>query len=185
MTLRRLAALGAAAAMAGAVVLAFWYAQAPPATRVKAGQQAPDVELSTQGGRTRLSSLRGGPVLLVIFDARWPVSRTQLLEIERLHRWYRPLGLVVIGVALDEDTKALRSVLSTLGVTFVVFEDPRGRTVGSIYGLPERQTPLVYLIAADGRVEAVFVRQVNWRARDVRGTIERLLPPEHPAPSRR
>src|SRR5574341_974709 len=59
---RRLLYILLAAVVAAALVLGYFYLQAPPATPVRQGQPAPDVVLVAAEGRLRLSSLRHVPV---------------------------------------------------------------------------------------------------------------------------
>lgn len=164
--------------VAVAVALGFFYLQAPPATPIKAGDMAPDIELRSAGGSMTLQSLRGFPVLMVLFDTQWPLSKAYLPEIERLHRHYGPIGLSVIGIGFDKDPATLRGFVKDADITFLVFEDPGGRSTGPVYGVPTKQTPWVYLLSPGGRVEAVYSDVRRWREGGVREKLKALLPKE-------
>ena len=76
----------AAAAIGLLVVVGVWWIRSPESTQVKVGQEAPDLELPSLGGvqKTRLSSFRGRPVLLVMFVANCQLCEAEVPEIERL-----------------------------------------------------------------------------------------------------
>ena len=180
---RRLLFLFLAIAVALALVLGYFYVQAPPATPVRQGETAPELELISTAGRLRLSSLRHLPVMLVVFDSQWPLSRIYLAEIERLHRLYGPVGLAVVGIGVDKDPEAVTAYTRPAEITFLIYADPGGRVIGPRYGLPRNETPLVYLIAPGGRVEGVYADLRRWREGGMREKLKELIRPfEAPAP---
>jgi peroxiredoxin len=181
--MKRLFVLLLAASVALTLVLGVLYIQAPPATPVKAGEPAPDVDLMSTGGRVRLSGLRGVPVLLVLFDSSWSLSRVYIVEIERLHRLYAPVGLAVLGIGLDKDAEALAAFKKKYEITFPVLQDAGGRVIGPIYGVPRKETPWVYILSPTGRVEAVYADLKRWREGGVRQKLKELVRPlEQAAP---
>jgi hypothetical protein len=174
---RRLLVPLLAIAVTLAVVLGYFYIQAPPATPVRQGEIAPELELVSTGGRLRLSSLRHLPVMLVVFDTRWPLSRVYLAEIERLHRLYGPVGLAVVGIGIDKDPEAVTAYVRPAEITFLTYSDPGGIVIGPRYGLPSKETPLVYLIAPGGRVEGVYADLRRWREGGMREKLKELIRP--------
>ena len=166
-----------AIAVALALVLGYFYLQSPPATPVRQGEPAPDLELVSGQGRLRLSRLNHLPVLLVVFDTQGPLTRLYLVEIERFHRLYGPVGLAVVGVGVDTDPEALAKFVKSAEITFLVSPDPGGKRIGPVYGRPRKQTPLVYLIAPGGRVEGVYADLRTWREGGVRKTLKALIRP--------
>jgi len=161
-----------------AVVLGFWYLRSPRRLLVKPGDAAPDLELpGVVDGKARLGDYRGSPVVLVLFNTRWPITERYLWSVERLHRRAVARGLVVLGVALDEDRATLRRYLRSHAVTFPVLWDPGGKMVGPAYGLPRDAKPSSYVIAPGGRVEVVYLDPVEWSNDELREPVERLLPP--------
>jgi peroxiredoxin len=174
---RSLVLLLMAIVVALALVLGYFYVQAPPATPVRQGQTAPELELVSKHGRLRLSSLGHLPVMLVVFDTRWPLSRVYLAEIERLHRLYGPVGLAVVGVGIDTDPDAVTAFVRPAEISFLIYSDPGGRVIGPRFGLPHGETPLVYLIAPGGRVEGVYADLRRWREGGMREKLKELIRP--------
>ena len=171
---------GLAALVTVGVVVAFWWLRAPEATLVKVGHQAPDLELPSLGGtaKTRLSSFRGRPVLLVMFMSGCHICDAEMPLLERMHRQLLPRGLMVIGVSADKARADLVRFVERHQVTFPVLEDPGGAALREVYG--SWQLPEAYLIDASGKVAAVWLGSVKWNSVDVRETITRLLPPRKP-----
>jgi peroxiredoxin len=175
-----------AAAVAIGLALIVWYAVAPRATLVKAGDLAPDFSLphwNAPDARGTLHGLRGSPVLLILFDSSWPTSGAALVELEKLHRRYLRDGLVVVGIALDppQEAKAVEFLMANRGLTFTVLMDPSGRQIGPIYGVPPDRRPETYLIDASGRVVSVHLKPEPWARDDLRKKVAELLPVRRPA----
>jgi peroxiredoxin len=177
---RRLAAGAAALAVAAVIVLGYAYVRAPHSTRVKAGQQAPDLALRSIVGEDTapLSSFGSKPLFVVFFDTRWPSSQTYIPQLERMYRRYVRRNLVVVGIALDEDRLRAQRFLEANVVTFPVLWDPGGRVSAAAYGVTRRSTS--YLLDPGGRVEAVYPDVVDWRRTDLQGQIEKHLSPPPP-----
>jgi peroxiredoxin len=163
-----------------AVVVGFWWLRSPESTLVKVGQPAPDLELPSLGAtsKTRLSSFRGHPVLLLMFLSNCHLCDAEMPEIERLHRQMLPRGLIVIGVSADTERAALARFVDRHQVTFPVLEDPGGAALRQAYG--SWRLPEAYLIDASGKVAAVWLGSVKWSGPEVKETIARLLPPRKP-----
>ena len=175
-------AVGVAAAVAAAVVIAALYARAPRATRVRAGQIAPDFTLPpvTGGPPVRLSDTRGRPTVLVFFDTRWPGSDAYLRYLERMHRRYRARGLRLTGVALDSDVDAVRQFVARNELTFVVVSDPFAAALHTSYGTP--RDPEAYLVDAEGRVLEAFTQRIDWSDQGLQEKLEKHLRPPSPGP---
>ena len=169
-----------AAAVALAVVVGFWWLRSPESTLVKVGQRAPDLELRSLGAtsKTRLSSFRGRPVLLVMFMSGCHLCDEEMPQIERLHSRLLPRGLAVIGVSADTDRAALARFVDRHHMTFLVLEDPGGPALRQAYG--SWKLPEAYLIDASGTVAAVWLGSVPWSGTEVQEAIQRVLPPKKP-----
>jgi peroxiredoxin len=170
----------AAAAIGLVVVVGFWWLRSPESTQVKVGQEAPDLELLSLGAahKTRLSSFRGRPVLLVMFLSNCHLCDAEIPEIERLNRRMLPRGLTVIGVSADEDPAALERFVRRHQVTFPVLQDPGGHALREAWG--SWKLPETYLIDASGKVAAVWLGSENWSGDAVRDAIAKVLPPRKP-----
>jgi len=182
-TRRAAASLGGAAValvVAAVVVIAGLYARAPRATRVHAGEIAPDFTLppATGGPPVRLSDSRGHPTILVFFDTRWPGSDAYLRYLERLHRRYRARGLRLTGVALDSDVDVVRQFVARNELTFVVLTDPFAAALHTSYGTP--RDPEAYLLDAEGRVLAAFTERIDWSTQEFLERLEKHLQPAPP-----
>lgn len=171
---------GLAALVAAGVAVGIWWLRSPEATLVKVGHQAPDLELPSLGAmaKTRLSSFRGRPVLLVMFMSGCHICDAEMPALERLHRTLLPRGLVVLGVSADQTRADLQRFVQRHQVTFPVLEDPGGAALREVYG--SWKLPEAYLIDASGKVAAVWLGSVQWNSVDVREAIARLLPPRKP-----
>jgi peroxiredoxin len=170
----------AAAAIGLLVVVGYWWLRSPESTQVKVGHEAPELELPSLGAthKTRLSSFRGHPVLLVMFMANCRLCEEEVPEIERLNRRMLPRGLIVIGVAADEDRTALQRFVEKHQVTFPVLLDPAGQALRQAWG--SWKLPEAYLIDASGKVAAVWLGSVSWRGDAVGDAIAKVLPPRKP-----
>jgi peroxiredoxin len=159
------------------VVIAVLYARAPRATRLHAGETAPDFTLpaATGGPPVRLSDLRGGPTVLVFFDTRWQGSDAYLQYLERMNRRYRARGLRMTGVALDSDVNRVRQFVARNQLTFAVLSDPFAAALHTSYGTP--RDPEAYLLDGQGRVLQAFTERIDWSDRELRETLEKHLQP--------
>jgi len=165
----------AALALAVVIILAFAYLRAPEATRVRVGQQAPELDLLSYGVpyKSKLSSFRGHPVLLVFFNADCPNCLRQMRLIDLVYRRDRAKGLAVLGVSTDTDRERLRGFLATGEITFLILEDPGGKQMEATYS--PRHLPEAYLIDPHGRVDAVFQGWINWRSPEITEQIQKYF----------
>lgn len=96
------------------------------------GSRAPEIELSKlQGGKVKLSSLRGHPVVVTFWGTWCPPCRDEFPELDALYRKHRDAGLEVLAVnQRDQElsTKDVQAFVDEFAVTFPVLLDPRGRS---------------------------------------------------------
>jgi peroxiredoxin len=175
---RRLSGLLRAAlavAVAAVLVIGVVYVRAPRATRVKVGDMAPDFELPSvvDAPPAKLSGNRGGPVLLLFFDTRWPGSDAYLRYIERMHRRYFRRGLRTMAVAVDRDPALVRDFVRHNGLTFAVVSDPFAGKLHPSWGTPK--DPEAYLLDPGLRVEGVLLERVDWTSPKVRDFLTKYL----------
>jgi thiol-disulfide isomerase/thioredoxin len=125
-----------------------------PSTDV--GRAAPDFVLETpDGGRLRLSDLRGRP-LLVNFWASWCTPcRKEMPEIVSAYGAWHAGGLEVVAVDLQENEGEVRRFADDFGMTFPIVIDRTGG-VGDAWriGGPTQGIPSSYFVDADGIVRA-------------------------------
>ena len=107
-----------------------------PATAVAqtlaVGSRAPEIDLSKlQGGKVKLSSLRGHPVVVTFWGTWCPPCRDEFPELDALYRKHHGDGLEVLAVnQRDQElsTKDVQAFVDEFAVTFPVLLDPRGRS---------------------------------------------------------
>src|ERR1700755_3019769 len=85
------------------------------------GKSAPDFVLKGLDGRNlRLSEFRG-QVVLVNFWARWAGdSRAQMQALNRINTTYQRVGLIVLGVSVDEDLRRAREFSDAMAVSYPI-----------------------------------------------------------------
>ena len=132
-----------AAAPAGAALTA-----ADPAGRV-----APDFELKSIDGKSyKLADLRGKAVLLNFWATWCPPCKIEIPWFIELQRQYADQGLVVVGVAMDDDTnkqKVVSEFASQMKIDYPILlgTDQVADQYGGVDALPT-----TFFIGRDGRI---------------------------------
>jgi len=126
-------------ALGGALLLS------PPnaaAQKVGPGTAAPEIDLPTLGGgRVKLSSLKGHPVIVTFWGTWCPPCRDEFPQLVAAQKKYHDSGLVVLAVnQRDQElsTKAVQNFVNEFGADFDVALDTRGhaRRTFRLVGLP-------------------------------------------------
>jgi thioredoxin-dependent peroxiredoxin len=135
---------------------------------VEEGQEAPDFELTSDGGeQVRLSQFRGQPVVLYFYPRDdTPGCTAQACGIRDNYDEFLGRGAVVLGVSPDEETSHVK-FKQKYGLPFTLLADP-GHEVAEQYGVwgerkymgntywgVERST---FLIDPQGRIAKVMRR---------------------------
>jgi thiol-disulfide isomerase/thioredoxin len=150
---------------------------APPAREATANtdlhlRPAPDfTRVDVEGNAIRLGSYRG-KVVLLNFWATW--CAPCLAEIPVFSGWqqkYGPVGLQILGVALDDDSAPVRRAVSKYRVAYpVVMSDEKLLELyGGVLGLP-----LSYLIDPAGHIVARYQGKSDLTRMELR--LKALLP---------
>jgi peroxiredoxin len=175
---KRLGGVLVVAGVALVTVVGFLWSTAPRSTRLAAGSRLPAVDLpfAVNDSRSRLSTIRGEPLLLVFVETSSPGGRAFASSLEKLHRRYLRRGLQLVAIALDENRDALRKVLAEDAITYMVLHDPGARATRSTIG--SSQPGDAYLVGADGVVDTAFASGggADWKDLRIQFAIERLLP---------
>jgi len=106
------------------------------------GRLAPEIDLKNlQSGRSKLSALRGHPVVVTFWGTWCLPCRAEFPELVAAHRKYREVGLEVIAVDQRDQELHLSDVqafVKEFAVDFPVALDERGRSRRSfqLTGLP-------------------------------------------------
>lgn len=129
-----------------------------PATKVPiGGGQAPAFTLQDIGGKQVSLSDFKGKVVILDFWATWcPPCRKEIPHFVELQDRYGAKGLVVIGVALDDERTAgeVRAFSRRMGINYPILYG--NREVMEAYG-PIEAIPTTFVIDRDGRIRARFV----------------------------
>ena len=144
-----------------------------------AGSPAPDFDLTgDDGGRIRLSSLRGKPVVLYFFsEAGSPTCTDEAIAFSRRIGEFAPLGVTVIGLSPDPPA-VLAKFRKKNALAGLLAADPERQAIeafglwgektlfGRTYMGVERNT---FLIGGDGRIVQ------RWRKVRLKGHVDAVL----------
>ena len=126
------------------------------------GGQAPDFALRDLDKEiVRLSDFRGEPIVLNFF-ASWCVPcLTELPLIQDAHLKAEEAGFVVLGVAVQDSRRALRSLSESMGLTFPMVLDG-DNSVGIAYHVVG--PPATFFIDENGKVVSVVAGTIEEEA---------------------
>lgn len=141
------------------------------------GDIAPEFVLTSSTGATRKLSNYRGKVVLVNLWATWcPPCIAEMPILDQLAIDYADKGLVVIGVAGDEDPQAVQDFLAKSPVKFEVLLDPNG-AIGTQYGITGY--PETFFVDRQGRLRDKIIGPVPHEGRApgaaLTGMVEKLL----------
>ena len=139
----------------------------------KVGEPAPEfMTLYADGEVFRLSDLQGQPVWLNFWGSWCPPCRAEMPELQAAWEDLQPRGMVMIGVAMQEDPRDAVAYADRVGATFPIAVDPNYLTaVADPESFPDlfntattweiRNFPTHVFIDADGIVRAVVLNQMD------------------------
>jgi cytochrome c biogenesis protein CcmG, thiol:disulfide interchange protein DsbE len=148
-------------AVAAALAWGFVSVEGRKGYGLRKGDLAPPLRLPTlDGGVVDLASFRGKLVVLNFWATWCPPCVEEMPSLEKLHRALGPVGLVVIGVSVDENEETLRAFLQKVGVTFPTLRDPGGRGPTAAYnttGYPE-----TFVVDPQGMLVDKYIGPAEW-----------------------
>jgi peroxiredoxin len=143
-------ALGAAALLAVAVV-----AGCARDAGLGSGDLVPDFVLPRLDGSVQKLSNYRGKVVLVNLWATWcPPCIEELPLLNRIQETYGPRGLVVLGLAGDDEPQRVRDFIAKNPVAFDILLDVGGE-VGTRYGITGY--PETFIVDREGRLKQKII----------------------------
>ena len=146
-------------------------ARARATGRPLAGQPAPGFTVRLLDGSTlTLSDLRGR-VVVINFWATWcPPCEDELPALQAVGEAYGPRGVVVVGIAFQDEETDVREMMTRFGIAYPVGMDV-GERISSDYGITG--VPETFIVDPEGRVASLHIGPVS--AEQLRGELDRLL----------
>ncbi len=132
-----------------------------------------DFELpALDGGKLKLSALKGSVVLLNFWATWCPPCRAEIPSLESFLKKLKPKGLRVLAVDLAEDTGKVRDFVTKNKMEATILLDEQGQ-VGGTYGASS--IPTTYVIGKDGAILARTVGARTWDTPEMVTLFETLL----------
>ena len=135
---------------------------AATAQEIAKGKAAPEIDLPTlEGGRVKLSALRGHPVVVSFWGTWCPPCRIEFPALVAAHRKYHEAGLEVLAVnQRDQElhTSDVQAFVKEFSVEFTVALDEHGRSRRAfrLIGLPT-----TIFIDSAGMIQQVHMGPIN------------------------
>jgi thiol-disulfide isomerase/thioredoxin len=167
------------ALLAGFYLSARYYAE-PVAAPVElsdgslVGSLRPDFTLSSNTGEIVTPAIFSGKTVLVNFWATWCAPcRHEMPMLMDLQKQYAPMGLQVVGIALD-DEQSVKNFVSTYGISYpILVGDADVFKVSAAYGNTEGVLPYSVLVDKDGIVRWQYAGKV--RSDDISNLLSEFL----------
>ena len=117
--------------------------------------KAPDFTLKSRSGdNVKLSELRG-KVILINFWASWcGPCRQEMPVLDQLYQRYRSLDFTILGVNVEENSDAAKSLLKDISVSFPILFDS-ANNVSKLYKV--KGMPSTILVDRDGNMRYMYM----------------------------
>jgi len=127
---------------------------------VAIGDSAPDFSVpALPSGSLDLKNYRGQIVVLNLWATWCPPCVEETPSLEQFAEKMRDRGVIVLGVSVDEDQKALQDFIRKNHISYPVGRDPN-RSLAARYGTV--QFPETYILDRAGRVAEKVVGATDW-----------------------
>jgi peroxiredoxin len=127
------------------------------------GALAPELRLlpaDSTAAPVSLDELAGKPRLVFFWTTWCNICRAEMPDIEAAAQAYASSGLVVLGVAVNEDGATVQEAAPRLNVTFPLLVDPEA-AAARLYGV--RVVPMLFFIDRRGVIVRVLAGEVTRR----------------------
>lgn len=155
--------------LGGAVYLVLHQHQPRP---LAIGDSAPDFTVPAIPSGSLDSRKYHEQVVVLNFWATWcPPCVEETPSLEKFAERVQSQGVVVVGVSVDEDRKALQEFIDKYGITYAVGLDPDRALTGRFgtFKFPE-----TYILDRYGRVAEKLVGVVNWDDPRIQSFVQEL-----------
>lgn len=130
----------------------------PQARGAIAGLSGPD--LLDPRKTIGLVDFAGQVVVLNIWGTWCGPCRTEMPELQELHRMLGPQGVTVLGINVRDGRNAARDFLASSSITYPNIFDQPARSLLALNGFPRNTVPSTVVLDRRHRVAAVFLRAV-------------------------
>jgi cytochrome c-type biogenesis protein len=156
---------------------AFARAGAGGVEAVAIGASAPPFAARTVDGRAQVKGLadyRGSVVILNVWATWCEPCKAEMPTLERLYETFRPNGLKVVAVSIDETASddSVRAYARNMGLTFDILHDPQ-YTIEKAYQVVGY--PSSYVIDRDGVVRKIWLGATDWTSQGNVALMRQLL----------
>lgn len=136
--------------------------QAELLSTLSVGVEAPDFEVFTpEGGKVRLSSFRGKPLILDFWASWCAPCRKETVYIRQIYEKYHDKGLEVFSVSFDDKKapwlKAIKDDKMTWKHGCQLLRGGKNTPVGKLYGIDG--IPAIWVISPEGIILAEGLRE--------------------------
>lgn len=121
------------------------------------------------GAQVSTQTFRGKLLVLNVWATWCPPCRKEMPSLERLGKSVDSGRIVVAGMSIDGDAKAVRGFLAQNDITFRNFIDPDKRIADSLGVLAYPET---FLIAPDGKLVRRISGEQEWSSPAMRQVLE-------------
>ncbi|WP_018684848.1 TlpA family protein disulfide reductase [Actinokineospora enzanensis] len=131
-------------------------------------------DLLDDSKRLSLTDYRGKVVVINVWGQWCGPCRTEAPRLQEVQNTYEANGVQVLGIDVrDNDRQAAQDFVRDRKLTYPSVYDPPGRSLLALKGVPRAVVPATFVIDKQGRVAAVFLRDLL--AEDLAPVLDELV----------
>jgi len=139
----------------------------------KLSGKAPNFTLKSRSGKNiKLSELRGNVVMLNFWASWCGPCRKEMPLLEEIYKKYKRLGFTLLGVNVEQDTRAAKNYLKDVKVSFPILFDKTNKT-SKLYDVSAMPTTI--LIDRNGKKRFLHKGYKPGYENDYKKQIKKLL----------